>query len=185
MKTNCLAERSRIMAKLTLLLIVGMLLLNAACWVFPVLARGYGMGFDLTATSMLNQRPIDVTMMPWWQRLGGMLLSSVPLLVLAWGLNALRRLFLSYACGDYFSPNSSQLLGRVGRGVALWVLASFVLEPVLTVWLTMLAPPGQRMVTLSFGSPQLVALFLAAAVMLIARILGAASAVAQENDQFI
>lgn len=38
MTSDRLAGYSRLMATLTLLLIAGMLLLNAACWIFPDLA---------------------------------------------------------------------------------------------------------------------------------------------------
>ncbi|MFO6277751.1 hypothetical protein ACLBWI_36555, partial [Pseudomonas aeruginosa] len=50
MTSDRLAGYSRLMATLTLLLIAGMLLLNAACWIFPDLASEHGLGFALTAT---------------------------------------------------------------------------------------------------------------------------------------
>lgn len=52
MTSDRLAGYSRLMATLTLLLIAGMLLLNAACWIFPDLASEHGLGFALTATGV-------------------------------------------------------------------------------------------------------------------------------------
>lgn len=185
MKTDQLANYSRIMATLTLVLISIMFLLNLACWVFPNITLGNGLGFSLAATNTLEHLNVDVAQMPWWQITGAIVLSSIPLIVLAQGLNALRQLFQSYGAGYYFSPESAGQLRKVGQGVALWVLLSFCLEPIMSLWLTMLQPAGQRTITLSFEASQVVALFLAASVMIIARILGSASALAEENQQFV
>lgn len=183
MRVERLADYSRIMAVATMVLIVGMLLLNIACWAYPSLASTYGLGFSLTSQIASDSLRVGIADMPWWQVAGSMLLSSIPLLILARGLNALRLLFQSYGAGEYFSLESAVLLGNMGRDVALWVLASFLVEPVLSVWLTLLHP--QHSLTLTFQAPGLVALFLAAAIMLIARILYKASLLAHENQQFV
>ncbi len=135
MTSDRLAGYSRLMATLTLLLIAGMLLLNAACWIFPDLASEHGLGFALTATGVAGDLGVVARDMPLWQALGGILLSSLPLLVLASGLQALRRLF--------------------------------------------------QHVSLSFGSAELVSLFAAASVMVIARIQRKAALLAEENRQFV
>ncbi|WP_247263397.1 MULTISPECIES: DUF2975 domain-containing protein [Pseudomonas] len=114
-----------------------------------------------------------------------MLLSSIPLLVLTRGLEALRALFQTYAQGEYFSRETASLLGAVGKSVGLWVLCSVLLYPLMSVWITLLRPPGERLLSLGFSPAQLVALFLAAAVMLVARIMGNACRMARENQQFI
>ncbi len=158
MTSDRLAGYSRLMATLTLLLIAGMLLLNAACWIFPDLASEHGLGFALTATGVAGDLGVVARDMPLWQALGGILLSSLPLLVLASGLQALRRLFQHYGRGEYFCEDAAALLGKVGLCLACWVLANFLLEPLLTVWVTFLQPQGQRIVSLSFGSAELVSL---------------------------
>jgi len=55
----------------------------------------------------------------------------------------------------------------------------------MSVWITLLRPPGERLLSLGFSPAQLVALFLAFAVMLVARIMGNACRMARENQQFI
>ena len=105
MTTHRLARLSQGMAVVTLWFIVAMLLLNAAVWWFPEIspaANGYGIGFALT-NGLIARLGLDVSGMPWWQTLGCILLSSVPLLALAHGLRHLRSLFNLYACGAYFS----------------------------------------------------------------------------------
>ncbi|HBO2126149.1 TPA: DUF2975 domain-containing protein [Pseudomonas aeruginosa] len=185
MTSDRLAGYSRLMATLTLLLIAGMLLLNTACWIFPDLASEHGLGFALTATGVAGDLGVVARDMPLWQALGGILLSSLPLLVLASGLQALRRLFQHYGRGEYFCEDAAALLGKVGLCLACWVLANFLLEPLLTVWVTFLQPQGQRIVSLSFGSAELVSLFAAASVMVIARIQRKAALLAEENRQFV
>lgn len=186
MTTHGLVQFSRRMATITLILIVVMLLLNAVIWAYPPLAEkeGWGLGFALTERQ-LSHMADTATLFPWWQKLGGILLSSIPLLALASGLNHLRRLFQSYARGEYFARETAEHLGKVGRAVAIWVLLDFLCEPMLSLWVTQNAPVGERLLTLSITAASFVALFLAACISIIARILAQASEVDRENRTFI
>lgn len=117
MPINRLASFSQRMAALTLTLIACMLILNAALWVFPILGSedGLGLGFSLSGV-MLTQLAVKIEVLAWWQILGAIVISSVPLIALASGLNHLRRLFQGYARSEYFSNNAAVHLGKVGRG---------------------------------------------------------------------
>ncbi|KMN12747.1 DUF2975 domain-containing protein [Pseudomonas weihenstephanensis] len=183
MNTDRLAKYSNMLATATLILIALMLLSNIAYWLFPQVMNVYGPGFNLTA--LTDSLDAKTQYMPWWQVAGGIILSSIPLLILAKGLVALSALFKLYAEGEYFAPESAQLLGKVGKSVGLWVLISFVLGPVLSVWITFMRPQGERLFTISFGPSDLVALFLAASVMIVARSLHRACVLARENQQFV
>jgi len=186
MPSSRLAQLSQRMAAVTLLLIVVMLALNVALWFFPVIAGkdGWGLGFALT-DRQLTDIVDKAALFPWWQTTGAVVLSSIPLLALAFGLGNLRQLFRSYARGEYFSSESAKRLGKVGRAVAIWVLLDFLCEPLLSVWVTMNEPVGQRLLTLSVTAPSFVALFLAACISIIARILWQASEVDSENRTFV
>ena len=183
MKTDHLANRSRILATATLLLVAGMLLTNIAYWIAPNIIGTYVGGFSLSAMPEILQA--NILLMPAWQIAGAIVLSSIPLLILARGLLALRSLFLAYSKGQYFSAESAELLGKVGKSVAYWVLASLLLTPVMSVWLTMLRPAGERFFSLNFEPSHLVALFLSASLMIIARSLYNACSLARENQQFV
>ncbi|MHC8372792.1 DUF2975 domain-containing protein [Pseudomonas sp. MDT1-85] len=188
MTSNNLAQFSQRMAAVTLLFIVSMLLLNAMVWLFPSLGTTYGLGFALTEHLFIDRllsAADQAVLIPWWQTLGGIVLSSVPLLALVLGLNHLRRLFQCYARGEYFSTGAALRLGKMGRAVAIWVLLDFLCEPVLSMWVTMNAPVGERMITLSLTAPSFVALFLAACISVIARILRQASELDSESRSFI
>jgi len=186
MTTHSLARFSQHMAAVTLLLMVAMLSLNVLVWLVPSLAAadGWGLGFGLTERQ-LSALGGQVAGLSGWQVFGGIVLSSVPLLALASGLGHLRRLFNSYALGQYFSSQTALHMGKVGHAVAFWVLLDFVCEPLLSVWLTMNAPVGERLITLSITAPTFVALFLAASISVIARILRQACEVDSENRTFV
>ncbi|MFW9080718.1 DUF2975 domain-containing protein [Pseudomonas sp. P2757] len=186
MTSNNLARFSQRMAAVTLVLIVVMLVFNAALWLFPVIAgkNGWGLGFALTDRQLSNIAD-KAQMFPWWQTLGGIVLSSIPLVALAIGLGHLRRLFKSYARGEYFSSDAARSLGSVGKAVGIWVLLDLMCEPLLSVWVTMTEPVGQRMISLSIMAPSFVALFLAACISIIAHILWHASEINSENRTFV
>ncbi|AIC22321.1 MULTISPECIES: DUF2975 domain-containing protein [Pseudomonas] len=185
MTSQGLARFSQRMSAVTLLLIIAMLLLNAALWLFPQLSAESGYGFGFGLSNSLSSHLAAGAVFPWWQTLGGILLSSIPLLALAFGLSHLRQLFQSYARGEYFSSAAAVHLGKVGRGVALWVLLDFLCEPLLSIWVTLNAPVGERLISLSITAPTFVALFLAACISIIARILWQASEVDSENRAFV
>ena len=192
MTPNTIARASKQMATLTLALIIMMLLINTALWFFPSLSayqdeqnRHFIEGMSFALTRQAFNGAINMASLLWWQQLGGIVLSSIPLLALTVGLYHLRALFQGYARQDYFSVNAAIHLGKVGRAVILWVVLNFICEPLLSVLISIRAPAGERMMTLSLESSALIALFLAACIMLIAQILKKASDVATENQQFL
>ncbi|WP_107309751.1 DUF2975 domain-containing protein [Burkholderia metallica] len=186
MHSDRIARISQQMATVTLGFIVGMLVLNAACWAFPSLnaASGPGLVFGLT-DSVISNLNVDVAAFPWWQKAVGILLSSVPLIALANGLRHLRALFRTYARRDYFSAQAAGHLGKTGRAIGLWVLLSLLCEPLLTVWATLREPVGHRVVSIGFSLPYVVALFTAACIAVIAHILRQASELDAEHRQFV
>jgi hypothetical protein len=186
MDLNHLTKYSQRMAFLTLILMAGMLLFNAALWLFPVLGArdGLGAGFSLSGV-MLDQLAVRIEILAWWQILGAIFISSVPLIALASGLNHLRRLFKSYASGEYFSSSAAVHLGKVGQRVVFWVVSSFICTPLLSVLVTLHSPPGQRLFTISFTPADFVALFLAGCIAVIARILVRANELESESKHFV
>ncbi|CAM3415846.1 DUF2975 domain-containing protein [Bordetella sputigena] len=180
-----LAGLSHRMAGLTLVVMAALLLLNIVNWIYPPYGpHGYGFSFGLTSR-WLADGSIDLARFPAWQTIGAMAISSIPLLVLMRGLSHLRTLFSDYAEGAYFSMQAGRHLAAVGRSIALWVVVQFLTEPVLSIWLTIRAEPGHRIVALSLDTSALVALFVAACIAIIGRILQRASEVYRENQQFV
>jgi hypothetical protein len=181
-----LSRFSQRMAYATLVFLICMLLFNAACWLFPVLSvsEGYGVAFGVS-NRMLSAHATEIASFPLWQLMISIALSSLPLLALASGMRHLYLLFKAYARRDYFSPAAGQHLAMLGRGIALWVLLDFVSEPLLSVWVTLRAPAGHHILSLSVGSPHAAALFLACCVIVIGNILSQASALQGELREFV
>lgn len=183
MHSDRIARLSQRMAAVTLWFIVAMLLLNVAYWAFPSLNETKS-GAGLT-DSLIARLGVDVSAFPLWQKVGGIVLSSVPFLALAYGLHHLRLLFQTYARRDYFSAKAAHHLGKMGHAIGAWVVLSVLCEPLLSVWATMREPVGHRVVSVSFGLPYVVALFTAACITVIALILRQASELDAEHRQFI
>ncbi|WP_198298252.1 DUF2975 domain-containing protein [Bordetella genomosp. 8] len=180
-----LADLSHRMAGLTLVVMAALLALNIVNWIYPPYGpHGYGFSFGMTSR-WLSDGSLDLAQFPVWQTIGAMLITSVPLLVLMRGLAHLRALFRDYARGAYFSMRAGRHLAAVGRWIALWVVVQFLTEPVLSIWLTIRAEPGHHIVALSLDASALVALFVAACIAIIGRILQRASEVYRENQQFV
>lgn len=187
MTSNRLATFSQWMATTTLWLIVLMLALNALTWIAPgsnPMSDENGWTFSLSS-SLIAAVHLDISALPGWQRIGAILLSSVPLLALAAGLWHLRALFQTYGRQEYFSPRSAMHLKRVGQYVATWVVLGLGCQPLLSMWVTITRPAGEHLISLGLSGADAVALFLAGSIAAVAKILERASAIQAENQQFI
>lgn len=186
MTLDRLTRFSQRMATITLCLLLAMLLLNASYWLFPSVTANEGYGFEFSISNrLINGLGVDLSSFPGWQTAGGIILSSVPLLALALGLYHLRKLFQTYGQRAYFSEIAACHLGKMGQYVAIWTVLELLCQPLLSFWLTMQEPVGQRMVTLGIDAGNIVALFLAACIAVIAQILKQASKLHGENQQFV
>jgi len=187
MSPERISKLSQRMATITLLFLIVIMVLNAAGWIFPTLISregGYGFSFSLTA-KFVNDTAVNLSLFPGWQIAGAIVLTSIPLLALAFGLYHLRMLFQTYAKRAWFSATAGVHLGKTGRSIAIWTLLNLICGPLLSIWGTMREPDGQRLVTFSFTPQDAVSLFIAASVMIIAHILKQASELHEENQQFV
>lgn len=187
MHSNRLPTFSQWMATATLWFIALMLILNALGWIAPglnPLSLENGLMLSLK-DSLIEALHLDISTLPGWQRIGAAALSSAPLFALAAGLWHLRALFRAYGRQEYFSPRGAMHLKRVGQFVAVWVVLGVLCQPLLSVWVTMLRPAGERMISMGFSSSDAVALFLACSIAIIAKILERAGAIHAENQQFV
>lgn len=119
------------------------------------------------------------------RRLVGFAISFVPLACLVFALMAARRCFGAFASGNFFGQGAISDLRYFGLGL----LASALLKPVsgaaLSVLLSWDAPAGQHRLTLGLGSDTMLTLLAACIVAVITWVMAEASALAEENAQFI
>ncbi|MBE1237603.1 DUF2975 domain-containing protein [Phaeovibrio sulfidiphilus] len=164
---------SALLSLLIPVLIAGMLLLNAATWTLPDLASAdarYGLSFALS-DRLIASGAVDPASLSWWQTAGAVVISSLPLLVLASGLLHLRRLFRHIARTGHMSLAAPSQLMRLGTALLLWALTTFVCEPLLSTWTTL--QDEERLLSLSVGPSDLAALFAGVCLVVLARALRA------------
>ncbi len=173
-----LARLSRIMAVLATLGIIVVPAIVAAIFLYP----------DATQFLMLNISHVGGKLteaVPIQYRLDALFCEVLPIGLTVWALWSLRQLFSNYADGHVFSAEPLRHLNHVATALFLGVLADSVMEVPVTYFLTVHNPPGHREISLSFGSNDVVWLFIAGTVLVIARVMGEARRVADENAAFV
>ena len=123
--------------------------------------------------------------MPGASLLAGFAISLLPAGLTIFALEQLRRLFGRYAQGVIFAAGNSRHLRRF----ALSVIGLALLQPLtialLSVALSWGNPPGQRMLTLSVGTPEVSMLFVGAVFLVIAWIMELGRELAEEQAQIV
>jgi hypothetical protein len=173
-----LARLSRVMSVLSLF---GMI-------VIPALVIATFLHPDTTQFLMLRLDHLGVDMtskIPLQYRVDALFCEAVPLGFTVWAMWSLRQLFANYAKGQVFSPEPLRHLNNVANALFLGVLADFVMQAPISYLLSLGSPPGHREVSLSFGSNDAAWLFIAGTVLVIARVMGEARRVADENAAFV
>lgn len=119
------------------------------------------------------------------RRLAAFAISFVPLACLVFALMAARRCFGVFATGNFFGQGAIRNLRYFGLGL----LASALLKPLsaaaLSVLLSWDAPAGQHRLTLGLDSDMMLTLLVACIIAVITWVMAEASALAEENAQFI
>jgi hypothetical protein len=102
-----------------------------------------------------------------------------------WALWSLRVLFLLHAKGEVFSSSALRALSYVAIALFAGVIAGFVAQGPISLALTWPNGPHHRFISLSFGTGDVATLFMAGVVLVIARVMGEARRIADENAKFI
>ena len=173
-----LARLSRVMSILSML---GMI-------VIPALVVAIFLHPDTTQFLMfrLDHLGVDLTgKIPLSYRVEALACETVPLGFTVWVMWSLSRLFANYADGKVFSSEPLRYLNNVANALFLGVLADFVMQAPISYLLSLANPPGHHEVSLSFGSNDAAWLFIAGTVLVIARVMGEARRVADENAAFV
>lgn len=182
-KLTRMTTLSLVMSRLSLLIIILMMVINIFSWLDPKLILGrYGLGFSLTERILSN---FDWDTFTAWKLTGGILISTIPLLSLVGSFLAFHRLFGNYRKGDYFSKRTVKYLEYAGWGVILWSILDILCQPVLTLWLTIGAPVGERLISLSITTGHFVAIFISVCLAIISRILYQACDIYDENQSIV
>ncbi|MFT0892413.1 DUF2975 domain-containing protein [Pseudochelatococcus sp. G4_1912] len=107
-------------------------------------------------------------------------IGTVPMFVCLW---LLRTVFKNYREGNIFSDDNASCFRKIGILLILDALiATSVSETAFIFAMTFNNPPGERMISVSVGSPQLYLLFLGLVIFIISLVMSEASKIHAEQQ---
>lgn len=171
-------KTSRVLGYFCLLLTWGLPLGAVLVWLLgdqANLASRVGNGIAITL-----EHPLAT-----WQRLGGAGVALVQFGCLSVGLWHVRRCLLDFAQGVFFHIRVVVHLRRFAAWVCASSLVSLLSQPFLSVLLTLNNGVGHRQLSVGVSGHELFGLFVAGTLWLIASVMTHASALTDENAQFI
>jgi hypothetical protein len=144
----------------------------------------------LADTSMLaaqaNLKPTAIQgELSKWQRIVAGVLTEIPLIMFMAGLWQVRRCFQQFSAGRFFSSTAVRSLSRFAGWTMASVITSVVTTSLISIVITLQNPSGARSLTVSFGSDQVLLLFFAGMVWVIASVIHQGQILAEENASFI
>lgn len=115
----------------------------------------------------------------------GLTLTLIPISLVALTLWRMSSVFRQFARGRIFRDTTVEGLRRAGWA-ALWAtVAKLAVTPLLHVAMTYDNPPGERQLTFSFSSNDLLFLLFAATFLVMAWVMSEARRIAHDLDQFV
>jgi hypothetical protein len=166
-------------------------LLAASCLILiallPIAVVAY---WILSDTSMLathaNLTPTAIQgKLSMWQRIVAGVLTEIPLVLFMLGLWQARRCFKQFSAGKFFSSTAVRSLSKFAGWTVASVIASVATTTLVSIVITLQNPAGSRALTVSFGSDQVLLLFFAGMVWLMASVIHQGQMLAEENASFI
>lgn len=156
-------------------------------WALPVVVTGYVLLFPEllpysggVAIARFAPRPLPTEAL--LAILAVFWLCALPAM---WGMWHLRRLFLGYARGEIFTVDAAarlrQFAWAVVGGGAITPLGNSALSLALSIGL----PPGSRMLVVNLSGGDLAFILIGVTLLLIARLMGEAAHIAEDNASIV
>ncbi|MCB1874922.1 MAG: hypothetical protein KDH88_03015 [Chromatiales bacterium] len=169
---------SRWLAPLCLVLGALLLVSNIAIWNVPTLGeytarRISGIGVDVPVT--LGSGPL----------LFAMLATSLHLLLLAYALFHLSRVFRVFTAGTWFVPAVSEGLIRFGFALGLYGALSPLMRTLVTLAITYRNGEGDRLLAIGFTGNDLVLAMVGTLIVILGYIMREATTIADDNRQIV
>ncbi|WP_298435074.1 hypothetical protein [Ottowia sp.] len=155
--------------------------------VLPVALATYWCSASDAALVLGAHLPTNAVAQPLadWQRIVAALIAAVPLALLLFGLRQAGRCFQMFSRGQVFTLQAARLLGSFAAWVAWAALASLLADSAISSLLTLGNPPAQRHLSVAIGSEQLLLLFFAGMVWLMASVITQGHSLAEDNEGFV
>lgn len=110
------------------------------------------------------------------------LAQTVPLVA---GLFSLRLAFREIARHETIGIEAARWLRRSGIAFFINALVALICRPVASLILSIDMPPGQRFVTIGFGTPELLTLLVSGVLVMFGHLMTVAAQIEDENKRFI
>ena len=170
-------KASRLLKGLTTLGVLGVLSAAIAFAAVPS-------WFDTVIPPTFSELAPDYEITPL-KRAGLLMLMTVPLAAVVFGLWHVRLLFGSYERGEIFTRAAARHIRLAGLAMAANVIATLIAYPLGSVLLTYDNPPGARQVSIAFGSNHYMLLLTAGLLIVIGWVMGEATRLSDENRQIV
>lgn len=115
----------------------------------------------------------------------GFLVMLAPKLVLVWAFVLLLRLCNSFATDDWFNNRTEAYCEKIGRWMIAYAVLAVVHRSLLSLVVTMNNPPGERELTISISTNDLMALLPALLALIIGHMVGIAKRQREELNEII
>jgi Protein of unknown function (DUF2975) len=165
--------------------------LALTCWVLifalpPLFTWFWAVATPAQLADRLNL-PADIVQgaLMVWQRVVGGLISAVPLGLLLAGLWHARKCLGLFATGQVFTLQTAVALRRFASFATASFACSFVAGTALSTLLTINNMPGARIIAVGVSTEQVIALFFAGMVWLMAAVIAQGHQLAEENARFV
>jgi hypothetical protein len=149
-------------------------LINAMVWIFIN---------EVPEVIHRNILPYFVSMpLPVSGRLMGFAVAMVPTGVAMFGAFFLMRLFQLYEHGHIFQASNVRCFKILSRVLIWWFAVAIVTRTLLGVVLTIHHPPGQRILSITLGSPDLTVLLIGCILAVIAWVMEEGRTLQEEQE---
>lgn len=177
MVSRRIAKISRLMRLLCLVLIVATPSTVALIW--------WKLDFLLRELPGMSQVPIHPELIGPGTKLLGFAVHMIPAGIAVYGFDQLRRLFELYMDGEIFSLNCVSRLRSFAHALLVYGIASPIALALISVIVTMNNPPGERALSITLSSNDVVTLFLGGVFIAIAQVMVEGRRLAEENSQIV
>lgn len=123
--------------------------------------------------------------LPVSARAGGFVVSLIPASVAMYGTAILIQLFRLYEKGSIFRPENVSCFRRLSRALIWWCGVNIAAGPLMSLALTLHHPPGQRMIAVALGSPDITALLVGFVLAVIAWVMEEGRKLQEEQDYIV
>jgi DUF2975 family protein len=173
-----MAWLSRAMAALTTMGLILSPAILTFFYLFPERAAVFDLNVDNLGVDVTSATPLA------W-RVAALICSLIAQGFTLWALWSLRGMLLLYAKGEVFSQRTFTLMNNIAVALFAGVVVGFVMRAPITLLMSWPLGHGHRHIALSFGSGDVVTLFEAGVVLVIARVMREAGRLADENAKFV